>query len=86
MLALWKVPEQIHIDEDKLPGVEKAGAAGSHHELPDDLRGGAHRDNAGPGGRLPQQALEHRGVCRLLIERDVGNVFVLDSAHVPVTI
>ena len=84
MLALWTVPEQVHIDEDKLSGVEEARAAGGHHELPDDLGGGAHRDNAGPGGRLPQQALEHSGVGRLLIERDVGDVFVLDSAHVPV--
>ena len=86
MLALWTVPEQIHVDKDELPGVEEAGAAGGHHELPDDLGGGAHRDNAGPWGRLPQQAVEHRGVGRLLIERDVGDVLILDSAHVPVVL
>ena len=31
---LWTFPEQIHVDEDKLPGVEEARAAGGHHELP----------------------------------------------------
>ena len=79
---LWTVPKQVHIDEHELPGVEEAGAASGHHELPDDLRGGAHRDDAGPGGRLPQQAVKHRGVGCLLIERDVGDIFILDSAHV----
>ena len=83
MFALCTVPEQVHIDEDELPSVEEAGAAGGHHELPDDLGGGAHRDNAGSGGRLPKQALEHRGVGCLLIERDVGDVLILDPAHVP---
>ena len=32
---LWTFPEQIHVDEDKLPGVEEARAAGGHHELPE---------------------------------------------------
>ena len=82
--ALSTVPEPVHVYEDELPGVEEAGAACSHHQLPDDLGGGAHCDDAGPGGCLLQQALEYRGVCRLLIERDVGDVLIPDAAHVPV--
>ena len=114
---LWTFPKQIHVDEDKLPGVEEAWAAGRHHELPeqcgheqsktedqiylvfknskskkvwifrdhtvpDDIGWGAHRDNAGPGGRLPQQTLEHGGVGRLLVEGDVGDVLILNATHV----
>ena len=78
------IPEQVHVYEDKLPGVEVAGVAGGHHELPDDLGWGADGDDAGPGGRLPQQTLEHRGIDGLLIEGDMGDVVILDAAHVSV--
>ena len=83
IFVLWTFPEQVHVYEDKLPGVEVSGAAGGHHELPDDPGGGAHGDDTGPGGGLPQQTSEHGGIGGLLIEGDVGDVVILDAAHVP---